>query len=220
LIGESLAKSKPSEGQSEMYVCPEGFSGQYRMLVKRVWGKVTAGKVTVDIYTNYNTDKQRHIREQIPLGDKDAMVVFDVPNGRRQEALAEHQVANVAKVQMAVGQAVLAQQIDASANASDALQDYARAVRLAQRQGRWLPPPRRGAVGYRPIIQTLPEGANMTATAVISADRRYVRITAVPFFSIIGEVNTFNFATGASATTDPGPAGGVGGGVGGAGGGF
>lgn len=34
----------------------------------------------------------------------------------------------------------------------------------------------------------------MSATAVISADRRYVRISAAPFFSTVGDVQTFNFA--------------------------
>ncbi len=223
LIGESLTPTASHEGQSETYVCPEGFSGQYRMLVKRVWGKVTAGKVTVDIYTNYNTDQQTHIREQIPLGDKDALVTFDVANGRRQEALAEHQVASVAKVQLAVSRAVLAQQLDSASSQSDALSDYARSVRLAQAQGRWIGPPGRRGVGYRPVITTLPEGVNMIATAVISADRRYVRVTATPLFSVIGEVNTFNFSTGASNTTNTGNnnvGGAGGGGVGGVGGNF
>ncbi len=203
LIGDSLARQASAEGQSETYVCPEGFSGQYRMLVKRVWGKVTSGKVTVDIYTHYNTDKQDHVRTQIPLGDKDAMVVFDLENGRRKEALAETQVANVAKVQLGVTRAVLAQQLDAATSQNDALRDYAISMRLAQQQGRW-GLGRRGAVGYRPQITTLPEGANMTSTAVISADRRYVRITALPFFSQIGEVQTFNFSNGNTQTTGGG----------------
>ncbi|HTN77716.1 MAG TPA: hypothetical protein VL096_20805, partial [Pirellulaceae bacterium] len=200
LVGESLARQANTTGQSEVYVCPEAFSGQYRMLVKRVWGKVTAGKVTLDIYKHYNTDQQEHMRTQIALGDKDAVVLFDIKNGRRKEALAEHQVANVAKVQMAIGRAVLAQQLDAAASQSDAMRDYALSMRMAQQQGRWFNP-RRGAVGYRPQITTLPEGVNMTTTAVVSADRRTVRITAIPFFSGIGEVNTFNFASGASSTT-------------------
>jgi hypothetical protein len=51
-------------------------------------------------------------------------------------------------------------------------------------------------VGYRPVITTLPEGANMTATAVISADRRYVRITAVPLFSQVGDVIVFSLQSG------------------------
>ncbi|MHC4176292.1 MAG: hypothetical protein ACYSWU_02230, partial [Planctomycetota bacterium] len=65
-----------------------------------------------------------------------------------------------------------------------------------------------GAVGYQPVIQTLPKGANMMATAVISADRRYVRISPQPTFSGISEVNTFNFASGQSQTGLPGTGGG------------
>ena len=37
------------------------------MLVRRVWGKVTAGKVTVDIFTQ--NAKKPHIHEQIELGE-------------------------------------------------------------------------------------------------------------------------------------------------------
>jgi hypothetical protein len=45
-----------------------------------------------------------------------------------------------------------------------------------------------------PIIITLPEGTQLFATAVVSADRRYVRISASPSFTGIGNVTTFTFA--------------------------
>ena len=74
------------------------------------------------------------------------------------------------------------------------------------------------------MIQTLPEGANLGTTAVISADRRYVRITSTPLFSQIAKVDTFNFATGAGTSQTGGGTGGAGfGGLfggGGSGGGF
>ena len=38
------------------------------------------------------------MHEQIAVGDQDAMVVFDLTEGRRKEALAEHQLANAAAV--------------------------------------------------------------------------------------------------------------------------
>jgi hypothetical protein len=57
-------------------------------------------------------------------------------------------------------------------------------------------PGRPGAVGFRPQITTLSEGAMLSAPGIISADRRYVRITPFPFFSQIGDVVTFNFITG------------------------
>jgi hypothetical protein len=44
----------------------------------------------------------------------------------------------------------------------------------------------------------------MAATAVISADRRYVRISVVPLFSSVGDVTTFNFATGAQSVSSGG----------------
>ncbi len=53
-----------------------------------------------------------------------------------------------------------------------------------------------GVVGFAPVITWLPEGVNMGARAVISPDRRHVRVTTSPFFSSIPSVDTFNFVTG------------------------
>ena len=61
-----------------------------------------------------------------------------------------------------------------------------------------------GAVGYQPIIQILPSGRTLGVTGVISADRRYVRISSAPFFSTIGDVTTFTFAGAAQQTGDGG----------------
>ena len=60
----------------------------------------------------------------------------------------------------------------------------------------------RGAVGYQPVITVLPEGANFSVTGVISADRRYVRITPQFIVSQIKEVSTFTFA-GAAQSNPP-----------------
>lgn len=50
-----------------------------------------------------------------------------------------------------------------------------------------------GAVGYQPVIVVLPEGTNFSASAVISADRRYVRFSGGLMQSHISKVDTFNF---------------------------
>ncbi|HUG91791.1 MAG TPA: hypothetical protein VML55_13215 [Planctomycetaceae bacterium] len=54
-----------------------------------------------------------------------------------------------------------------------------------------------GAVGFTPQITVLQEGVSMTVLAVISADRRFVRLTVIPFFSSITDVFTFTFQQGA-----------------------
>jgi hypothetical protein len=212
----SIAKDQSTKGFSETYVCNEAFSGQYRLLIKNVWGKPTSRKVTVDVYTNFGTDQQRVIHDQVPLDDKNAAVVFEIKDGRRKDALPEAQVAQVAKVQNALNKQVLAQQL-AGMSDSEAASNFARALALAGQNGQF-PFFRRGAVGYRPDITVLPEGAGFQATAVISADRRYVRVSPTPFFSQVNEVSTFNFVTGQGSTQQQGQGGGGGIGFGGGGG--
>ena len=64
------------------------------------------------------------------------------------------------------------------------------------------------AAAQQPVIVVLNEGTFMTVQAVVSDDRRFVRLTVVPVFSKIGEVNTFTF-TGSTTTTESSAADGV-----------
>ncbi|MDO4583170.1 MAG: general secretion pathway protein GspD [Planctomycetia bacterium] len=56
------------------------------------------------------------------------------------------------------------------------------------------------AAALQPVIVVLSEGTFMTVQAVVSADRRYVRLTVVPYFSQIGNVEEFTF-TGTNTTS-------------------
>ena len=49
------------------------------------------------------------------------------------------------------------------------------------------------AAAHQPVIVVLNEGTSLSVQAVVSADRRFVRLTMVPFFSRIGDVDTFTF---------------------------
>jgi general secretion pathway protein D len=49
------------------------------------------------------------------------------------------------------------------------------------------------AAAQQPVIVVLSEGTFLTVQAVVSNDRRFVRLTVVPFFSRIRDVNTFTF---------------------------
>jgi len=73
-----------------------------------------------------------------------------------------------------------------------------------------------GAVGFQPIVAPFPDGISLTVSGVVSADRRYVRLSMspffTPFFSQIIDVQTFT-------NVNSGGAGGLGGGGGGFGGG-
>jgi len=57
------------------------------------------------------------------------------------------------------------------------------------------------AAAQQPVVVVLSEGTFLTVQAVVSDDRRFVRLTVVPFFSRIGDVDTFTFE-GSQTTTE------------------
>jgi len=209
-------------GYKEGYVCPLGFAGQYKLAIRRVYGEVTAGTVTVHVLVNWNSKAAQRIQKRIRLKDDAAMVVFELPKGRRTESLAAHQIANAAAGQVAVQREILAQQLAGGAVDPMSALNLSRARQGNNNNNNGLLPWNQGGVGYEPRLTTLTEGAMlgypMPLTAVVSADRRYVRVTPNPMFSQIGEVNTFNFVTGEGG--QQGGQGGMGGMGGMGGGGF
>ncbi|MFI4875110.1 MAG: hypothetical protein ACIALR_07225 [Blastopirellula sp. JB062] len=58
------------------------------------------------------------------------------------------------------------------------------------------------AAAQQPVIVVLNEGTSLTVQAVVSADRRFVRLTLVPMFSQIGEVEEFTFEGTTTSRTD------------------
>jgi len=49
------------------------------------------------------------------------------------------------------------------------------------------------AAAHQPVVVVLNEGTSLSVQAVVSPDRRFVRLTLIPFFSSIGDVSTFTF---------------------------
>ena len=77
------------------------------------------------------------------------------------------------------------------------VRDYQNRLAAARAGGR--------PVGYYPVVTWLPEGASLGASAVVSPDRRYVRMNLQPFFSRVVGVDTFNFRTGETRRVWGGP---------------
>ena len=204
LLGDasSALPKSGTEPITESYVCSKGFSGQYKLMLRPIWGQVTSGKVKVKVTTHAGTSDEQVIEKSIELGDEPALVLFELDEGRLKEPLKDHMIETAAHKQIAVNRSVLAQQVDQGSE--DVIADLAvsRALGL-------LPGLNRG-VGFRPVITALPEGANLSATAIISADRRYVRVTASPSFTSISAVDTFNFVDGEGENVEDNTGGGAG----------
>jgi general secretion pathway protein D len=56
------------------------------------------------------------------------------------------------------------------------------------------------AAAYQPVITVLSEGTALTVQAIISHDRRFVRLTVLPLFSQIGDVTEFTFSGSKTST--------------------
>ncbi|MDO4583359.1 MAG: VWA domain-containing protein [Planctomycetia bacterium] len=206
LTGDGYTRQNGRDGSSrasETYICSQGFSGTYKLLAKRVWGEVTGNKVLVDITIHYGSGEEKRIKKALPLENDALGVEFALENGRRKESLQEQQlvrmVKNAKNVQLAQQ---LFDNVDHKAMASLSGSTNTGSGYFPYFSG--------GAVGYEPQIIWLPEGTQMSATGVISADRRYVRISAAPLFSAVTDVYVFNYVTGDEEQTRSGSSSGIG----------
>jgi hypothetical protein len=209
LLGDNQAGvSSENKGFSqERYVATAAFPGTYRALVRRITGDVTAGVVTAELTLYKGTPFEETMKKQLPVVGDEMLFTIELPAGRRCQPVAEAQVAQDIRVQQELSRTILAQQLSALSN--DAAVDSLSNTRPKNpKPGTTQRPFTTGnAVGYQPVITTLPEGTNLQAMAVISANRKYVRITSTPLFSGIGQVTTFNYSSGGG-----GQQGGMGGG--------
>ena len=214
LVGDLSSDDKAGiDGHMAVYCCPKAFSGNYQLLVRRVFGKLTTGKVSVEVTTHFNTKTAKTLREDDSPGQRRGL--GQVRRGR-WPSQGVHPRATGGQCRGGRG---------GPGEPGPPPGDPGPATRGGERPGRGGGPRRRsnrppsaasagqsqqispfafpaawpnglhGAVGYQPVIITLPEGANMVATAVVSADRRYVRITCQPFFSAVSNVHTFSMAS-------------------------
>ncbi|WP_197526651.1 VWA domain-containing protein [Botrimarina colliarenosi] len=222
---ESLADASDDAVRSEAYECSRGFAGVYEVLVNKVWGDVVADSVTVEITVAEGTEAAETQSHQVKLDENGkALVKFNAPTGRRVEPIAEEKLAQALRRQDKVARSVVAQQLSSLADPTAVSLRPDQAVRRRRALAG------AGTVGFQPQIVVLPEGTNLSVSAVVSADRRYVRVSPTPTFSVIGDVATFSFsgggvnpndqfaAAGAQQAGAAGGFGGVGGGLAGGGG--
>jgi len=208
-LGDKFTPKAGLSGQvAEEYVLPKGFAGDYRLIIKRVWGKVTSGKVTVAIHNHFRSDTEASMTKQVNIDNEGTIVLFALDRGRRTEPLEDHAIQTVVKRQMTANRNVLAQQL-AGEYSSGAASDFYGSLLRTEAGGGSLPgggllagggrgpfngvgglAP--GAVGFQPVITQIPEGTQFQVNHATTADRLHVIVSASPVFSQISEVSTFN----------------------------
>ena len=192
MLGDQFSPGKSHNGEIvETYVLPKGFAGNYQLVINRVWGDVTSGKATVSITNHFKSQSQRSLTRQVKLDKTGAIVNFALDRGRRTESLADHEIKNYVKEQLATNHDMLMAQLSKNRSSSAASEFNRGRIEVdAQGLDDLLNAGNR-AIGYRPEIQQFREGASLNATAS-TADRLYVLVAPSPDFTQITEVSTFN----------------------------
>lgn len=199
-FGDNASKSSNQSGKiTEKYVLPKGFSGDYQLVIKRVTGEVTSGKVNVDVRHHVNSDHETREARPVGIEGKGTIVNFNLANGRRADSLEEHTLKTLVDKQMIAGSQILAQQLAQGSSSTAASEYYGGLVGSPQGQegGPLLNQAnsnlfRGGVVGYRPEIETLDISTSLQVQHATTSDRLYVIVSLTPNFTDLVDVQNFN----------------------------
>ena len=163
----------------EEYVCAFAAPGEYRLSINHVDGDIVGKRAQLTIRRYVGTDHEQTHTHPVVFDDRRKVVRLSLQKGRR-EKLSDP----------------LPRADDEFAAARGGKRRGGRPFRFgssAERPSGAGRRVRRRAVGYTPVISMISEGVANTTLAVVSGDRRYVRLTVNAVFSSIIDVATFSF---------------------------
>jgi hypothetical protein len=188
LIGDNL-----SEPNSESYVAAQAFSGVYEISVDRVWGTPVGDKVQIQIFYNQGTPRERTQVETINLKDnKPIKITLD--EGRRtslaQVASQSAQAPAPASIKMASTSDIIRKLRNM---AEPSFGNGAMGGGVAgpgQQTGEAAPEFGESKnsgffAGQNKVNTFVSNGADLSAQAVISSDRRSMRVSLSPVFNTV-----------------------------------
>jgi hypothetical protein len=187
----------------EEFVCPLGFTGEYVIRVRKASGKIVGNRAVLTIVTHAGSPLEKKTTKTVTLDKSDEQSVrVTLEDGRREQRRSvlfaapggvardwERVAAQVGRPTRRVVNHGVRQAI---AEMHDSRQQ---GVVPAGGNGVF------GAIGFAPVVTRIPEGTSLVAQAIVSPDRRYVRLALSPTFSNIVDVTVFSFQGGGAGTT-------------------
>lgn len=183
----------------EEYVCVEAASGMYELQIDYVDGRIVGKRCVVTIVSHSGSRDQRVSRRVVSLEGPTVNVPFDLKNGRRKEidrkirkdtstqsATRISRQELIARVRRVGQAAAVSEDLDSRPAAAGQGRVPSAGFRLPA--GAFT-----AGVGFQPVVGLIGEGVSLTASAVVSPDRRFVRLSVAPFFNTLREIQTFSF---------------------------
>lgn len=178
----------------EEYVAARAMPGTYRVRIRHIWGNIVGKRARLTVIRDRNSPEESIRSFTVPLAETDRIVRLALPQGRRRKAAPVESKETAQAFQQPRRPADVLRQIGLPGGGGQgALQNFAVSRRAV------------GAVGFQPVVANFTEGISLPAAAVVSGDRRYVRIGLSPRFSNLTDLFTFSFVnTGGNPTGNPG----------------
>ena len=171
----------------EEYLCAFGVSGNYRIRVRHVGGNIVGKRAQLTVTRYHGTSKQTARTFIVHVAKRDKIVRLSLSQGRRTELvpIEKREVVQIKRRRGSLRK--MLGRMDADSHRAGRRFDESRRHSDRHQRGRG------SQVGFQPIISVLSEGVTSSAMAVVSGDRRYVRISLSPVITSITDVFTFSF---------------------------
>lgn len=174
----------------EKYVCPEGFTGEYRLRIRHSGGNLVGKRATLKIVRYQGTPQEISETVVVQIAGAEKSLRTTLAHGRLKDPVRLPAPERPLSERFPSRQRPsIIQQVSGTAESQTEI------ARWLQSRPQALSALGPGAVGYQPVISTISEGVSLSARAVISGDRRYVRLSLSPMFSGLTDVMTFGFAS-------------------------
>jgi hypothetical protein len=184
----------------ETYVCPRAVSGPYKVRVRHVFGDVVGKRAQVEITQHVGTPQELTQRQTVVVSAEDAVISFALQQGRRERprTVSTRGLNPLRDRRMVEASQYLDRPDVLTPEEAQALRRFlvGRELSFQQIANQTGRPLVTGAVGFQPVVSTIPDGSIVQASAVVSPDRRYVRIAVNPIFTTLTDVFTFSFVSG------------------------
>ncbi|WP_299469699.1 hypothetical protein [uncultured Gimesia sp.] len=188
------------ENCHEEYVCAYGFPGTYVVRVRYVSGNIVGQRARLKVTRYLGSERPEVESMVVPLTKEDQVIRIDLAKGRRsQKSGVPQQPENSQKTSQLPARNLLyaARPLSKTERASLKSFRVSRQVGAGITSGQQVPvvtgSQNIGGIANQPVVTVIPEGISLSGSALVSPDRRYVRLSLSPQFTNVTEVFTFSF---------------------------
>jgi len=198
---DNILADRSRDSHVETYAAAQAFSGDYRVTVRRLWGRPLGSKATLEIVQHHGTPAETRQRETLVF-DRSQDFTFHLTDGTRT---AVARVSPQSNAPRPPSEGSVSQGSDRVLNKLRAMADPDAGLSSGMQGGTGsagtptmttvagVPVGRAGGEQFAfqsAVPSSVTNSIDLMAQATVAADRRYVRLSLAPVFETVGRMQT------------------------------